>query len=122
MNNKTWMNWIRPAVLAAFAVLPGMACSYSMSVGAIPAGGGVVAVGVNTQAGCPWQVTRNVGWMSNYSTWSGRGPGTAYFYAQPNNARSARAVTLRVIAGSSSTCTDFIAGRSSVCGATYIGA
>ncbi len=42
MNNRSWMNWIRRAALAALAAIPGLCCTYSVSVPPIPAAGGVV--------------------------------------------------------------------------------
>jgi len=100
MNSKTWMNWIRPAALAAFAVLPGMACSYSMSVGRHSRKrAGWWRWESTLRRDATWQVTKTAAWLSNYSGWAGRGPGTALFYAQPNSAHTARAVTLHVIAG-----------------------
>ena len=77
MNKQLLMNCIRTAVLAAVAAIPGLSCTYSVSVPAIPASGGVVFVSVNTQPGCKWQVTRTGLFLNYYSGWAGTGPGTA---------------------------------------------
>jgi hypothetical protein len=118
MTRKTWINSIRFLAVLAIAVLPGLACSYSVSAQAIPAGGGVFAVSVSTQNGCAWQLTDNTGWISNYSGTTGHGPATALMYAQPNHTGVPRSATLHVVV--ESTCT-LIGGRSS-CAPTYIAA
>jgi hypothetical protein len=96
MNQQFFMNLIRTAALAAMAAIPGMCCSYSVSVPAIGQGGGVVPVYVNTQPGCPWQVTHTVGWMSNYGSPTGAGPGAAYVYVAPDYG-AARTTLVRVV-------------------------
>ena len=95
MNKQSLMNMIRTAALAAMAAIPGMCCSYSVSVPAIPASGGVFPVYVNTQAGCQWEVVHTAGYFSNYSGWTGYGPGVAYLYAQPDYG-AARSSTIGV--------------------------
>jgi hypothetical protein len=84
MNKQGMMKLIRTAALAAMAAIPGMCCTFSISVPAIGSGGGVVPVYVSTQAGCPWQVTHSAGWMSNYGGSTGYGPGVIYVYVAPD--------------------------------------
>jgi hypothetical protein len=96
MNKQSWMNVIRTAALAAMAAIPGMCCSYSVSVPAIGASGGAAPVYVNTQQGCPWQVTHSAGWMSNYGSQLGTGPGVVYVYAAPDYGAS-RSTVVRVV-------------------------
>jgi hypothetical protein len=109
MNKQTLMNLIRTAALAALAAIPGMCCSYSVSVPAIPASGGVMPVYVSTQAGCPWQVTHSAGWMSNYGGQAGAGPGVVYVYASPDYS-AARSVPVHVVVTNAGSGT--IGGRS----------
>ncbi len=66
MNKQSLMNMIRTAALAALAAIPGMCCSYSVSVPAIGSGGGVVPVYVNTQPGCAWQISHASNFLSYY--------------------------------------------------------
>jgi len=116
MTNRNCMSSIRILVLAAAAALPGLACSYSMSAEVAPVHGGVVAVQVNTQAGCSWQVTETAGWLSAYAGTTGKGPGTALMYAQPNYTGVARSTILHVVVNGG--CTNF----SRSCTASYIAA
>jgi len=117
MNQQTFTHWIRTAAVAALTAIPGMCCSYSASVPAIGAGGGVVPVYVNTQPGCPWQVTHSAGWMSNYGSQFGSGPGAVYVYASPDPG-AARSTVVHVVVTQTTTT---IGGRSSS-GASYIAA
>jgi hypothetical protein len=103
MNKQSLMNMIRTATLAALAAIPGMCCSYSVSVPTIGSGGGVVPVYVNTQGGCTWQVTHTAGWMSNYTGQTGSGPGVVYVYVAPDYG-AARSSVMHVLATGSSGC------------------
>jgi hypothetical protein len=96
MNNQSFMNLIRTAALAAMAAVPGMCCTYSVSVPAIPAGGGVIPVYVSTQGACTWQVTHAAGWMSSYGSQSGRGAGAVYVYVAPDYG-AARTTPVRLL-------------------------
>jgi len=116
MTRKFWKSSIQVLVIVAAAAFPGMACSYSVSAQEAPASGGVVAVQVNTQAGCSWQVTETAGWLSGYAGMTGKGAGTAFVYAQPNYTGVARSTTLHVVA--SGACTNF----SRSCTGSYIAA
>jgi len=118
MTRNFWMSSIRILAMVAGAALPGMACSYSMSAQPAPAGGGVVTVQVNTQAGCHWQVTETAGWLSAYAGMTGTGPGTALLYAQPNYTGVARSTTVHVVV--TATCANF--NRSCGGSTSYIGA
>lgn len=82
--NKPLMNMICAAALAAMAAIPGMCCTYSVSVPAIGAGGGVIAVAVATQAECSWSLTHTQAWMSAYGAQSGVGSGYVYLYVSPD--------------------------------------
>lgn len=81
MNRPSLMNMIRTVALAALAAIPGMCCNYTASMPTIPAGGGPVAIYVNTQAGCTWQITTESGFLSYYGGRQFSGPGYAYVYA-----------------------------------------
>ncbi len=89
----------RTAALAATTAIPGMCCSYSVSVPTIAAGGRVVPVSVGTQPGCSWQVTHTAGWMSNYGGQTGTGPGVVYVYVAPDYG-SARSSPVHVLVNS----------------------
>jgi len=117
MFSQTLKNMIRTATLAALAAIPGMCCSYSVSVPAIGAAGGVAPVYVSTQPGCSWQVTHSAGWMSNYGSQSGAGPGVVYVYCTRDTG-AARSSAVHVIVNQVSTT---IGGRSSS-GGSYIAA
>jgi hypothetical protein len=108
MHKHFLTNLIRTAALAAMAAIPGMCCSYSVSVPAIGAGGGVVPVYVSTQYGCSWQVTHSAGWMSNYGSQTGSGPGVVYVNVAPDYG-AARSTVVHVLVNSSS---NVIGGRS----------
>ena len=117
MNKQTLMNSIRIAALAALAAIPGLSCTYSVSVPAIPASGGYVYVSVNTQPGCAWMVDTS-GFLSYYSR-SGVSAGTAILYAQPDRG-AARSVAVRVLQSVQEGCTDSLGGRnSSGCNPAY---
>src|SRR5262249_7387269 len=116
MIKQALMNMIRTAALAALAAIPGMCCSYSVSVPAIGAGGGVVPVYVSTQAGCSWQVTHSAGWMSNYGQQTGSGPGLVYVYVAPDYG-AARSTVVHVVVQSGGC---GLGGRS--CTSSYIAA
>jgi hypothetical protein len=81
MNRQSLMNMLRTAALAAMAAIPGMCCSYSVSVPAIGAGGGPVPVYVTTQPGCAWQISHAGSFFSYYGSRTGSGSGVAYLYA-----------------------------------------
>ena len=108
MNKQSFMNLIRTAALAAMAAIPGMCCSYSVSVPTIGAGGGVVPVYVNTQPGCSWQVTHAAAWMSNYGGQTGSGPGVAYAYVSADYG-AARSTAVHVLVSNGG---NVIGGRS----------
>ena len=101
MNRQSLVNCIRTAALAALAAIPGLSCSFSVSVPAIPASGGYVYVSVNTQPGCAWELSRTGSFLSYYSGRIGSGPGTVILYAQPDYG-NARTATVGVSAPSSS--------------------
>ena len=84
MNRTFFMNMIRTAAMAAISAIPGMCCNYSVSVPAIGASGGVVAVYVNTSPGCSWQISHTGSFLSYYGGRTGSGPGVAYMYAAPD--------------------------------------
>ena len=111
MNKQSLMNLIRTAALAAMAAIPGMCCSYSLSVPAIPASGGVIPVYVNTQPGCSWQVTHTAAWLSSYGGQTGRGPGVVYVYAAADRGAQ-RTDQVHVVTSSSSGGAGAIGGRS----------
>jgi hypothetical protein len=96
MNKQSLMNLIRTAALAAMAAIPGMCCSYSVSVPTIGAGGGVVPVYVSTQAGCAWEISAGGNFLSYYGGRTGTGPGVAYLYAAPDS-KAARSATVNVL-------------------------
>ena len=96
MNKQTLMNLVRTAALAAMAAIPGMCCSYSVSVPAIGAGGGVVPVYVNTQAGCSWEISAGGNFLSYYGSRTGSGSGVVYLYATPDS-KAARSATVNVL-------------------------
>jgi hypothetical protein len=83
--------------LAALAAIPGLSCTYSVSVPAIPANGGYVYVTVNTQAGCAWELSRSGSFLGYYSGRTGTGPGTVILYAEPDPG-AARSATVGVAA------------------------
>ena len=85
MNKQSLMNCIRAAALAALAAIPGLSCTYSVSVPAIPATGGYVYISVGTQAGCLWTVSQNSSFLTFETTRSGDGPGAVLIYARPNS-------------------------------------
>jgi hypothetical protein len=97
MNKQTLMNLIRTAALAAMAAIPGMCCSYSVSVPAIGAGGGPVPVYVTTQPGCSWEISHASAFLSYYGGRTGTGSGVAYLYATADRgaARSAPVYALQ---------------------------
>lgn len=97
MNKQSLMNSLRAAALAALAAIPGLSCTYSVSVPAIPATGGYVYVSVNTQPGCGWELSRSGSFLSYYSGRTGAGPGTVILYAAPDNG-AARSATVGVSA------------------------
>ena len=111
MNKQSLMNCIRTAALAALAAIPGISCTYSVSVPAIPASGGYVYVSVNTQSGCQWMIDAVSGFLSYYSARTGIGPGTAIVYAQPDRG-AARSAVVRVLQSVQSGCDQVIGGRS----------
>ena len=92
MNKQSLMNMIRTAALAAMAAIPGMCCSYSASMPTIPAAGGPVAIYINTQAGCAWEISNESGFLSYYGGRQSSGPGYVYVYAAADHgaARTAR--------------------------------
>ena len=118
MKSST-MNWIRLAAFAALAAIPGLSCTYSASVPAIPSGGGYVYVSVNTQPGCSWMVSESSSFLSYYSARSGVGPGTAILYAQPDRG-PARTTLVRILQSVQRGC-DVIPGRSSIAGCSEAG-
>jgi hypothetical protein len=87
MNTNILKNGIRLAALAAFTLLPGMACTYSATSPVAGAGGGNVAVQVYTQPGCAW-TAEDSSIASVYSGRQGRGSGTFYMYVRPNSGRA----------------------------------
>lgn len=103
MNKQSLMNLIRTAALAAMAAIPGMCCSYSVSVPAIGAGGGVVPVTVSTQPGCSWEISHTSAFLSYYGSRTGTGSGVAYLYANPDNG-AARSATVNVLQAYSYAC------------------
>jgi hypothetical protein len=117
MKQQTLMNLLRTAALAALAAIPGLSCTYSVSVPAIPASGGYVYATVSTQAGCAWMVDTS-GFLSYYSR-SGVGTGAAIFYAQPDRG-AARSVSVRVLESVQQGCQVSLGGRSSTgCNPAY---
>ena len=108
------MNSIRLAVFAAVAAIPGMCCTYSASVPAIPASGGYVYVSVTTQPGCSWMVSEGSAFLSYYSARTGVGSGTAILYAQPDRG-PARSALVRILQSVQGGC-DYIGGRTSLAG------
>jgi hypothetical protein len=86
MNRQSLMNLIRTAALAAMAAIPGMCCSYSVSVqtNPIPASGGPVQIYVSTQPGCQWELSHGGTFLSYYGGRTGTGSGYAYLYATAN--------------------------------------
>jgi hypothetical protein len=93
MNTNFLKNGIRLAALAAFTLLPGMACTYSATSPVVGAGGGNVAVTVYTQPGCTW-TAENTSFGSVYSGRQGRGTGSFWMYVSPNYGR-ARSAAVR---------------------------
>ena len=118
MNKQTLMNMIRSAALAAMAAIPGMCCSYSVSMPAIGSGGGVVAVAVNTSANCAWDLTHSQTWLSAYGSQHGVGPGYVYLYASAYGGRTARTQPIHVTV--TSPCNSI--GTRSTCVGTVIAA
>ena len=91
MNTNFLKNGIRLAALAAFTLLPGMACTYSATSPVVGAGGGNIAVTVYTQPGCTW-TAENASFGSVFSGRYGNGSGTFYMYVSPNYGRARSAV------------------------------
>jgi hypothetical protein len=91
MNMNFLHNGIRLAALAAFTLLPGMACNYSATSPVIGPGGGNVAVTVYTQPCCAW-TAENTAFGSVYSGRQGYGTGTFWMRVNPNNGRARSAV------------------------------
>ena len=91
MNTNFLTNGLRLAALAAFTLLPGMACTYSATSPVIGAGGGNVAVTVYTQPGCAW-TAENTAFGSVYAGRQGYGSGSFYMYVHPNPGRTRSAV------------------------------
>jgi len=87
MNTNFLKNGIRLAGLAAVALLPAMACSYSATSPVVGAGGGNVAVQVYTQPGCTW-TAEDTSFSSVFSGRIGRGSGVVYMYVRPNPGRT----------------------------------
>jgi hypothetical protein len=110
MNTNFLKNGIRLAALAAFTLLPGMACTYSATSPVVGAGGGNVMVQVYTQPGCQWTAEDST-FASVYTSRFGRGSGAYWMYVRPNAGR-ARTTPVRgyVVSQAGSTLT----GRSSV--------
>lgn len=94
MKNHVSLIWIRLAALAAFSLMPGMACTYSAAPNApaLGASGGYASVTVWTQPGCRWEVTKTVGWVSSptFST------GTGTMYMSVGATRTSRSGLVRV--------------------------
>jgi hypothetical protein len=103
MNKQTLMNLIRTAALAATTAIPGMCCSYSVSVPAIGAGGGPAPVYVSTQPGCSWEISAGGGFLSYYGSRTGSGSGVAYLYASVDRG-AARSATVNVLQPYSYSC------------------
>ena len=119
MNKQSLMNCIRTCALMALAAIPGLSCTYSVSVPAIPATGGYVYVSVNTQAGCQWMVSQSSGFLGYYGSRTGVGPGAAYFYAQPDRG-AARSAVVHLLQSVQGGCDVLIGGRSgSTCSEAY---
>jgi hypothetical protein len=91
MNINFLHNGIRLAALAAFTLLPGMACTYSATSQVVGAGGGNVAVTVYTQPGCAW-TAENTALGSVYAGRQGYGTGSFWMYVRPNPGRARSAV------------------------------
>ena len=91
MNTNFLKNGIRLAALAAFTLLPGMACTYSATSLVVGAGGGNVAVTVYTQPGCAW-TAEDTSFGSVFSGRYGHGSGSYYMYVRPNTGRARSAV------------------------------
>jgi hypothetical protein len=91
MNTNFLKNGIRLAAMAAFTLLPGMACNYSASSPVVGAGGGNVPVTVYTQPGCAW-TAESPAFGSVYSGRQGYGTGTFWMYVRPNTGRARSAV------------------------------
>jgi hypothetical protein len=87
MNHNFLMTSIRLAALAAFTLLPGMACTYSATSPVVGAGGGNVAVQVYTQPGCAW-IAEDSALASVYTSRFGRGSGAYWMYVRPNAGRT----------------------------------
>lgn len=83
MNTNFVMKSIRLAGLAALALLPGMACTYSATSPAVGPAGGNVAVQVYTQPGCPWTAENSL-FGEVYSGRFGTGSGVYWLYIRPN--------------------------------------
>jgi hypothetical protein len=109
VNQQALMNCLRTAALAAFAAIPGLSCTYSVSVPAIPASGGLVYVSVDTQRGCGWTVETG-GFLSYYSARSGAGPGTAILLAQPDRGATRSTRVSVLYSGNGVLAEDFQAG------------
>ena len=107
MNTNFLKNGIRLAALAAFTLLPGMACTYSATSPVVGAGGGNVAVTVYTQPGCSW-IAEDNSFASVFSGRYGRGSGSYYMYVRPNPARARSAPVRGYVTGQSNQ----IGGRS----------
>jgi hypothetical protein len=93
MDSNFLKNGIRLAALAAFTLLPGMACTYSATSPVVGAGGGNVSVQVYTQPGCAW-TAEDTSFASVRSGRQGRGSGSFWMYVQPNRSR-ARSAAVR---------------------------
>ena len=91
MNTNFLKNGIRLAALAAFTLLPGMACTYSATSPVVGSAGGNVAVTVYTQPGCAW-TAEGASFGSVFAGRQGRGSGTFYLYVSPNGGRTRSAV------------------------------
>jgi hypothetical protein len=94
MNTNFLKNGIRLAALAAFTLLPGMACTYSATSPVVGSAGGKVAVTVYTQPGCAW-TAEGASFGSVIAGRQGRGSGTFYMYVSPNSGRAARSAVVR---------------------------
>ena len=107
MNTNFLKNGIRLAALAAFTLLPGMACTYSATSPVAGSGGGNVAVTVYTQPGCTW-TAEGASFGSVIAGRQGRGSGTFYMYVSPNSGRTRSAV----VRGYNTVISNGIPGRS----------
>ena len=107
MNTNFLKNGIRLAALAAFTLLPGMACTYSATSPVVGAGGGNVAVTVYTQPGCAW-TAESPSFGSVFAGRQGWGSGTFSMYVRPNSGRARSGV----VRGYNSVASNQIPGRS----------